>query len=181
MLITLLIPHPDVREMESQIPLRYGGDAVPIPGSHALLSELSSLQIPLGIVTSGTQPLVAGWLDILKLAHPDVLITAEAVKNGKPDPACYLLGKEKLGLEGDVLVVEDAPAGIKAGKSAGCKVLAVATTHEAEALWEAGADWVVRDLASVSADVCEPFGEKGGLLIEVAENGGFGESVGALL
>jgi glycerol-1-phosphatase len=50
-----------------------------------------------------------------------VLITAEAVRNGKPDPTCYLLGKEKLGLELDeeVLVIEDMPAGIKAGNRLG--------------------------------------------------------------
>jgi glycerol-1-phosphatase len=139
--------------MESQIPLKYGADATPIPGSHALLAHVSNLNIPWGIVTSGTRPLVSGWLDILQLAHPSVLITAEAVQNGKPDPACYLLGMKELGLgtvkDGEVLVVEDAPAGIKAAKSAGCKVLALATTHEAEALWKAGADWVVRDLEAV--------------------------------
>lgn len=113
-----LTTYSDIREMEGQIPPKYGGDAIPIPGSHAILSQLSKLQIPWGIVTSGTQPLVAGWLDILQLSHPDVLITAEAVKKSKPGPACYSLGKKELGLVGEVLVVEDAPAGIKAGKNA---------------------------------------------------------------
>jgi glycerol-1-phosphatase len=159
--------------MESQVPLKYGGDVIPIPGSHALLAQVSHLQIPWGIVTSGTEPLVTGWLEILKLAHPSVLITAEAVKNGKPDPACYLLGKEKLGLKGEVLVIEDAPAGIRAGKRAGCKVLAVATTHTVSQLWGAGADWVVRDLESVNVEVCKSKGGRWGVAVRIWENGRF--------
>jgi glycerol 3-phosphatase-1 len=48
-----------------------------------------------------------------------------------------------------VLVLEDSPAGIRAGKAAGCKVLAVVTSHTAEQVLSAEPDWVVRDLASV--------------------------------
>jgi glycerol 3-phosphatase-1 len=48
-----------------------------------------------------------------------------------------------------VLVLEDSPAGIRAGKQAGCKVLAVVTSHTAAQVLSAGPDWVVRDLASV--------------------------------
>lgn len=79
-------------------------------------------------------------------------MTAEDVERGKPDPACYLLGKERLGLKGKekILVVEDAPAGIRAGKAAGFDVLALATTHGIADLREAGADWIVEDLDSVS-------------------------------
>ena len=46
-------------------------------------------------------------------------------------------------------MLEDAPAGIRAGKAAGCKVLAVVTSHSAEQVLAAGPDWVVRDLDSV--------------------------------
>jgi glycerol 3-phosphatase-1 len=46
-------------------------------------------------------------------------------------------------------VLEDSPAGIRAGKAAGCKVLAVVTSHTVEQVLSAGPDWVVRDLASV--------------------------------
>ena len=60
------------------------------------------------------------------------------------------MGKTQLGLERDarVLVVEDSPSGIRAGKAAGCKVLGLATTHRIEQVVEAGADWIVRDLKS---------------------------------
>lgn len=92
------------------------------------------------------------WLSVLDLPAPAHLITAESVSDGKPDPACYRLGRERLGVTaGDrrVLVLEDSPAGIRAGKAAGCDVLAVVTSHTVEQVLSAGPDWVVRDLASV--------------------------------
>lgn len=50
----------------------------------------------------------------------------------------------------NVLVLEDSPAGIRAGKAAGCKVVAVVTSHTVEEVVSAGADWVVKDLSSLS-------------------------------
>ena len=83
------------------------------------------------IVTSDTRPLVTGWLDVMQLANPKRLVVAEDVANGKPDPACYLLGRARLGLCSDarLLVLEDSPAGVSAGKAAGSSVLALATTQ----------------------------------------------------
>lgn len=96
--------------------------------------------------------MVNGWVDRLQLAPPKTLVTAEDVENGKPDPTCYRLGQKRLGFTTDrqMVVFEDAPSGIKAGKAAGFKVLAVATTHTIEQIKDAGADWIVRDLTDVS-------------------------------
>jgi beta-phosphoglucomutase-like phosphatase (HAD superfamily) len=72
------------------------------------------------------------------------------VSRGKPDPEPYELGARKLGLEtSECLVIEDSPAGIKAGKAAGCKTLAVLSSHPIEALVEA--DWIVASLDHVVA------------------------------
>ncbi|KAK3330194.1 HAD-like protein [Apodospora peruviana] len=141
-----------VRHMEGLLPKLHGDDAVEIPGARALLQDLISRNAPWAIVTSGTIPLVTGWLAVLGLPHPEHLITAESVENGKPDPACYLLGRSRLGLTAEdkqVLVLEDSPAGIRSGKAAGCKVLGLATSHTVEQVVEAGPDWVLKDLASV--------------------------------
>lgn len=138
--------------MEGLLPKLYAAEAVEIPGARALLNAVTSQNVPWAIVTSGTTPLVTGWLDVLALPLPAHLVVAEDVENGKPDPTCYLMGKAKLGLSttaGEVLVLEDSPAGIKAGKAAGCKVLAVVTSHTVEQVVAAGPDWVVRDLRSV--------------------------------
>jgi glycerol-1-phosphatase len=87
----------------------------------------------------------------MKLANPPVLVSAEDVLRGKPDPACYALAREKLGLKPDarVLVVEDAPAGIRAGKGAGCEVLGLVTSHKLEEVNIKEASWIVKDLTSV--------------------------------
>ena len=88
----------------------------------------------------------------MKMEQPKQLVLAEDVPRGKPDPACYLMGTSRLGLSetSSMLVVEDAPSGVRAGKAAGFKVVALATTHKISQLQEAGADWIVRDMRSVT-------------------------------
>ncbi|GAO13948.1 hypothetical protein UVI_02035020 [Ustilaginoidea virens] len=118
----------------------------------SLIDSLIALSAPWAIVTSGTEPLVSGWLSRLSLAVPRHLVTAESVADGKPDPACYRMGLDKLNLAhraGDVVVLEDAPAGIEAGKAAGCKVIGLVTSHTVDQVVAAGPDWVVKDLESV--------------------------------
>ena len=152
----MLFPSLDVCAAEGQVPIKHRDDATEVPGSRALLATLESAGAPWAIVTSGTRPLVTGWLDVMQLAHPRFMVTAEEVANGKPDPACYRLGAARLGLEGakpeSLLVLEDAPAGVRAGKAAGYRVVALATTHAVEQLREAGADWIVRDMRSVTLE-----------------------------
>lgn len=147
-----MIGSPDVSEIEGRIPKEYGQDAVEIPGARAILESLENAGAPWAVVTSGTRALVEGWLAVLKLAHPKFLVVAEDVEVGKPDPQCYLLGRSRLGLNHStsILVVEDAPSGVKAGKAAGFKVLGLATTHTIDQLKAAGADWIVQDLRSVA-------------------------------
>lgn len=153
-----------VCKAEGRVPLDYGKDAVEIPGSRSILEKLEAAGAPWAIVTSGTRPLVTGWLDVMKLAHPKFLVTAEEVAKGKPDPACYRLGAKRVGLDdgssgsaegkkvdpSNIVVLEDAPAGVQAGKAAGYSVIALATTHAIPKLREAGADWIVRDMRSVT-------------------------------
>jgi len=63
-----------------------------------------------------------------------------------PDP--YILGAEKCGVKPDrCLVVEDAPNGIRSGNAAGCKTLALITTHSPEQVAEAAPNYIVKDLS----------------------------------
>ena len=48
------------------------------------------------------------------------------------------------------MVVEDAPAGVRSGKAAGARVIALRTTMTEKELWDAGADWVVRDCSAIA-------------------------------
>jgi len=140
-----------VSHVEGLIPKEFGADAIEVPGARNLLDSLEAVNARWAIVTSGTRALVSGWLDVMKLPNPKNLVVAEDVNDGKPAPDCYLLGKDRLSLNADakVLVVEDAPAGIRAGKAAGCEVVALATTHKIQQLESAGADWIIRDLRSL--------------------------------
>ncbi|KAL2043521.1 hypothetical protein N7G274_003828 [Stereocaulon virgatum] len=152
-----------VSHVEGLIPKQFGLEAVEIPGARELLASLEKAEAPWAIVTSGTRPLVTGWLEVMKLAHPKNMVVAEDISIGKPDPECYQLGKRRLGLSADacVLVIEDSPAGIAAGKAAGCKVIGLATTHSIAQLSAVRPDWIVQDLRSVKfiGDAAEVAGE----------------------
>jgi sugar-phosphatase len=81
------------------------------------------------------------------LPTPPILVTAEDVHAGKPDPAPYLPAAERLGISPrDCLAIEDAPAGLESARRAGCKTLAVLTTHERDDLT---ADLIATDLTKV--------------------------------
>jgi len=122
---------------------------VPLPGATELLTAL-----PAGswnVVTSCTRALAEVRLRAARLPVPPTMVTASDVSRGKPDPEPYLKGAASLGLPAtECLVLEDVPAGIHAGKSAGARVAACATTCPAEELRQAGADWVVKDCRSIS-------------------------------
>lgn len=143
-----------MRYIEGLIPKEYAADAVEIPGARSLLVSLESyINARWAIVTSATRPLVTGWLNVMRLPRPQNLVGAEDVSAGKPAPDCYRLGIDRLGLAAEetrVLVIEDSPAGILAGKAAGCQVIGLATTHSIEQVRESGADWIVQDLRSVT-------------------------------
>ncbi|WP_346825729.1 sugar phosphatase [Serratia inhibens] len=106
-----------------------------LPGAAALLARLNALDIPWAIVTSGSIPVATARRNAGGLPQPEVFITAEQVKHGKPQPDAYLLGAERLGLAPqDCVVVEDAAAGILSGLAAGCQVIAVNAPADAPKL-----------------------------------------------
>jgi mannitol-1-/sugar-/sorbitol-6-phosphatase len=120
---------------------------VPVPGAADLLACLESRSW--AVVTSGNRALMTARIKAARLPTPGVLVTADDVTAGKPDPEGYLLAARRLGVDpADCVVLEDAPAGIEAGKAIGARVLAVTVTHPAEALGEA--DAVVPDLSGVA-------------------------------
>ncbi|HST82257.1 MAG TPA: HAD-IA family hydrolase [Kineosporiaceae bacterium] len=99
------------------------------------------------IVTSCTSALAKARIAATGLQAPDVIVTADQVAVGKPNPAPFLLAAEKLGVDpADCLVVEDAPAGLAAALAAGSFRLALSTTHTPD---ELEADAIVANLAAV--------------------------------
>lgn len=97
-----------------------------LPGAVDLLNHLNKAGIPWAIVTSGSMPVARARHRVAGLPAPEVFVTAERVKRGKPEPDAYLLGAQLLGLAPqECAVVEDAPAGVLSGLAAGCHVIAV--------------------------------------------------------
>jgi len=121
---------------------------VPLPGALELLGALPDDRWT--IVTSSTRALAKVRLKAAGLPIPRKLISSTDITHGKPHPEPFLKGAAALGFPAASCVVfEDIPAGVKAGKAAGSRVVAFNTTVEAEPLREAGADWVLRNCGDV--------------------------------
>jgi beta-phosphoglucomutase-like phosphatase (HAD superfamily) len=120
-------------------------------------------------VTSCSRRLAEVRLKISGLPRPEVFVTSSDITNGKPAPDPYLRGAEVLGFSPrDCVVVEDAPAGVRSGKAAGARVIALRTTMTDRELWDAGADWVVRDCAAIA--LATPANQGGNLSLVLTEN-----------
>jgi sugar-phosphatase len=147
-----LLPDGDHEKENAEVERREIADVdgvVPLPGALELLLGLP--QEAWTIVTSCTRRLAHVRIAAAGLPVPKMLVTSTDVVRGKPDPEPYRKGAEFLGLApADCLVVEDAPAGICAGKAAGARVLALRTTSADAELQAAGADWIVDNLGAVT-------------------------------
>ncbi|MGA4843080.1 HAD-IA family hydrolase [Streptomyces sp. G45] len=122
------------------------GGVVALPGTLALLGALPPERW--AVVTSATRRLAEARLGEVGI-RPKLLISADDVTRGKPDPEPFLLAAARLGADpARCVVFEDAPAGLAAGRAAGMTTVALTTTHQAA---ELAADVVVPDLSAVSA------------------------------
>lgn len=85
-----------------------------------------------------------------------MFVAAEDVNEGKPSPDPYLLGASLCGVESSkCLVIEDAPAGVRSGLAAGCKVVGLLTTHSRQQMEESQPHFLVPDLSSVTVKLYE--------------------------
>lgn len=101
-----------------------------------LLDSLQRGNTPLAIATSSRKGYVNFIMDKFNLRkYFPIIVTAEDVTNGKPDPEIYLKTAEALHVNPeDCVVFEDALSGIRAAKSAGMKVIAITSTYKREEL-----------------------------------------------
>ena len=146
-----LLPHGDHAAEDREVEVREIADVegvIPLPGAMELLQALPLQRW--AIVTSCTRPLAGVRIGAAGLRKPKHLVTSSDVRRGKPDPEPYLKGAQLLGVPpSECVVIEDAPAGIRAGKAAGAHVLALRTTASDAELQQAGADWIVNDCADL--------------------------------
>jgi sugar-phosphatase len=139
--IRLMAPHLDAAKETLALEKREAADLDGVevmPGAADLLNS-----VPAGrwcVVTSGTRHLATSRLRLGNLPIPDVLVTADEVTKGKPHPEPYLKGAQMLGFDPkDCLVIEDAPAGIRAAHAGGMNAIAITSTFPPEELKEADA------------------------------------------
>jgi sugar-phosphatase len=109
-----------------------------VPGVAELLASLPPDRW--AVVTSATRYVAEIRLRHFNLPFPRVLVTADDVSLGKPDPAPYLRGAALLGIKpAECMVVEDAPAGIASAHAGGMKAIGITSTFPASHLTEADA------------------------------------------
>ncbi len=123
-----------------------------VDGARDVIDFLNQNNLPWTIVTSCTPDLAVARVEATGVHFPENSVTFGSVERGKPFPDPYILGAERLGLHpSDCWAIEDAPAGIRSAKDAGCKVGAVITTHEPNELHEADVLLPnIRDILKVS-------------------------------
>jgi HAD superfamily hydrolase (TIGR01509 family) len=108
----------------------------PIPGALTFLSESKKAGFKTGLVTSSDDAKLKVVFQALPIRDCfDTLVSADRITRGKPDPMCYLLAAEDLGVHpGNCFVFEDSFNGIVSGNTAGMRVIGLATTNPAESI-----------------------------------------------
>ncbi|VFB08427.1 phosphatase [Aeromonas salmonicida] len=151
--IRALAPQLDMAQevaLLDELEIHHTGRGEAIMGSRALLTRLPAERWAL--VTSASQRVARHRLESAGLPLPTLLVGAEDVVHGKPDPEPYLLGAERLGVApADCLVFEDAPAGIQSALRAGCAVVQVGGKR----LLDPAVIAVIQDWRQVSVEVDE--------------------------
>lgn len=152
-------PHEEVRLIDDAELVETEG-IVPVPGATALLSTLP--RASWALVTSASLELATARMTAAGLALPEVVVSAADVRQGKPHPEGYQRALQRCQCPpAEAVVFEDASAGLAAGRAAGCRVIALATTLSEERL--AGEEW----MADFSTMVLEDIDAQGRLLLRV--------------
>ncbi|KAM6496015.1 HAD-like domain containing protein [Amanita muscaria] len=150
---------------------------VSLPGVAEAMAELCPARhLPKprwAICTSATRAYASSALQKAGVPVPDVFVTAEDVVHGKPrcvakvpfnepaswtssSPDPYLLGAEKCGYKPESCIVfEDAPSGVRSGQAAGCKTIALLTTHSRDQLEAAKPDYIIKDMACATIELTD--------------------------
>lgn len=126
------------------------GKLKPLAGARDFIAECRVKKIKLAVATSADKIKMNG--NLLEIGIPpesfDALVCGNEVVHKKPNPEIFLLAAGKLYLPAETcLVIEDAPSGLKAAKSAGMRALGLTTSFKDDVLKSAGADWTALDLA----------------------------------
>lgn len=124
----------------------------PLEGLIDFLEDMERSGIQRAIATSAPRENVDFTLEHTGTGkYFSIILDESHVEKGKPDPEIYVKTAEALGFDPkNCIVFEDSLSGVKSGKAAGCKVVAITTTHSAEELAEA--DLIVANFKEIRAE-----------------------------
>lgn len=109
-----------------------------ISGARSFLSKLNKFNVRCALVTGTSRGEVERILPAKMFAQFSVIITGDDVTNGKPDPEPYVKCAQAMRVPTrDVVVIENAPFGIRSAKGAGLRCYALETSLPASYLKKA--------------------------------------------
>jgi HAD superfamily hydrolase (TIGR01509 family) len=125
---------------------------LPVAGAPAFVERLVAAGVPRAVATSASRHDVESLLVEIRVRHHfQVIVTAEDVSRGKPDPEVYLRAAAGLGVPAAAcLVFEDAVVGVHAARRAGMRVIGLTTAHSAPELQAAGAERAISDFEGLA-------------------------------
>lgn len=140
---------PELIALYQRLEMELAPNATPMPGGVESTAALQNASWC--IVTSCDIDLLNARIKAAGIPTPPALCTIEDVTHGKPDPECFQVGAEKLGLDpGECVAIEDSPAGLASAKVAGCITIGLVTTTPRDQIH---ADIVVDDLSKLRFSV----------------------------
>ncbi|MCK5114608.1 MAG: HAD-IA family hydrolase, partial [Phycisphaerae bacterium] len=128
------------------------GQLPPLDGVLDFMATMRSCGVKLAVASAADRIKVDGNLAEIGLSQEsfDAVITGSDVTKHKPDPECFLMAAEAIGVSPEnTLVVEDANNGCLAAKAAGAMCLGLTTSFPTEQLIASGADWTAAHLGCV--------------------------------
>jgi HAD superfamily hydrolase (TIGR01509 family) len=127
------------------------GGMVSVPGVREFVAALSRLGIPRAVGTSASRFDVDRLLAGVGLQRQfNVIVTADDVTLGKPDPEVYELAAARLRVPPTACIVfEDSLVGVEAARRAGMRAVGVTTAHSEAELLEAGAERAIADFEGI--------------------------------
>ncbi|MBD8388487.1 HAD family phosphatase [Dysgonomonas sp. BGC7] len=122
-----------------------------VDGVLNFISYLKENHYKIGLVTSSQELKMKRALEILNLDDTfDTIVTAARITQGKPNPMCYLLAAEDLGVPpSECLVFEDSFHGARSGRDAGMQVVGVTTTIPRKDLKDK-TDYIIDDFSDIN-------------------------------
>ena len=134
--------------------LRQSKEALAIAGVHDFLDQITRKGFKLALATSAPTLNIELGLQKLKLENTFEYIVGKVdVSHGKPHPEVYLTTLERMGMDAkNCIVFEDSKAGIQSARSAGIKVVGIASAHSKKELMEEGVSLVANDFTELGLE-----------------------------